>query len=1015
MLRIRPLRIAGLALLAASPLPAQFQDATRALGLGNEFYAAATGLGLGIAAPDVNNDGRVDLFVTNGFGLSPHLYLNLGPNLGFQLSDSLLPPLPSVEMSGVVFADYDNDGDVDLYITTDNEFADLNGVNPADGPANLLLHNELMENGGVILPGQPLFSERAAAAGVDDLAASPLGAYPGLRATSAAWLDYDRDGWVDLFVGHAVLNASGDAANANRLYRNNGDGTFSDVTALAGINDGSNTLLNRPTMAVVAADFTGDLWPDLYVVNANDDTPYYQDVYYINNGDGTFSAAPNAGNWASHSGWGRGIAAGDPDRDGDLDLYIADRFTTPNSPTPGNVLLANIGGSFRGDWASRLNVSGEDSWGTAFVDLNYDTWEDLVAATETGSGVLVFGNLSGRSFGDFTQIAGMGEPGEYRGLAIADLDGDGDEDIVAVRHNDTLRAFLNEVPSFFPTLRIRLEGTRSNRSGIGARVSITTDLGTFGTQVLGGSSSHSQDSLEVVMPAASASNSRVDLVRVDWPSGQVSQMRYVPPGGIVPFKEDDLEEYGFEDVTGQAGVADEMHNKWGACWADYDGDGDLDLYVVNTDENTLFEQVAPGQFVDVTAQTGAGDPYIAMRNVFADYDRDGDLDFYSHNFVQSTLYQNNNNVYTDVNAQSGAGLQMPNGTGMSWVDFDNDGWLDIHAVGFNDPGTDWNVLLRNNGDGTFSDAQPGSGIPYNGESMGQHWVDWNNDGWQDFAQAAVRKHNDDFLYVNNGNGTFTDVTVSSGMLAQIEDGSSGAAAAWGDYDNDGWLDLCLTEVTVGSVKTLPNRFYIFHNNGDGTFTEVSEELGMWPLPTEQYVDFWEAGWADWNNDGWLDLAIGCVGPNLFFLNNGDGTFTDIAAEIGANNLAEGKAIIFGDYDEDGDLDFYLANRANLPPDMIGGQLFRNKGGSNHWLQIELKATVSNLDSIGARAWVTAGGMTRMAEISGGRGLFSQDSPILQFGLGSSTVADTVEVRWPSGRTLTLTNVAADQRLTLVEP
>ncbi len=472
-------------------------------------------------------------------------------------------------------------------------------------------------------------------------------------------------------------------------------------------------------------------------------------------------------------------------------------------------------------------------------------------------------------------------------------------------------------------------------------------------------------------------------------------------------------EYAFTEVTETAGVANAEHNHFGATWSDYDGDGRLDLYVVNDDTNTLYRNLGDGRFEDVTAATGAGDPWFAMRNVWADYDRDGDLDFYSHNFLQSTLYMQHRGVFYDVNAFSGAGLNMPNGTGAGWADYDNDGWLDLHACGFSGLGNNWNVLFHNNGDGTFTDLQPESGISYEGESMGQAWADYDNDGDLDLALAAVTMHYDHWLYRNNGDGTFTHVSVEAGITAAIEEGSSGAAVCWGDYDNDGWLDLVLTEVLLGSVKTEPERVYLFRNQGDGTFQELSVAAGIAPGPA--IFDFWEAGFFDWDNDGDLDLFLGAEGPNLFYRNNGDGTFTDIAPELGLDFPEEGKGVVFGDYDDDGDLDLYLVQRLEEEPFVIPCRLFRNEGGSNHWLQVELQGTLSNLDAIGTRVLVRAGGRSQIRELHAGRGLFSQDSPVLQFGLGPAATAASVTVRFPSGRILQFHDVAADQRLLAVEP
>ena len=478
------------------------------------------------------------------------------------------------------------------------------------------------------------------------------------------------------------------------------------------------------------------------------------------------------------------------------------------------------------------------------------------------------------------------------------------------------------------------------------------------------------------------------------------------------------QEYTFTDVTDAAGVADEGHIRWGSNWIDYDKDGRLDLYVVHgeapacdapEDANTLYRNNGDGTFTDVTAETGTGDCWVAMRNAWADYDNDGDLDFYSHNFLQSTLYRNDGGVFVDVNATSGAGINMEHGTGAAWADYDNDGDLDFHAVSF--PG--FNALMRNNGDGTFTDVQSSSGLSFPASAMGNMWADYDNDGDLDLALAAVTPYQT-VLYRNEGDGTFTDITVQAGIVT--EDGSSGAAVFWADYDNDGFFDLLLTEVILGSTKTTPLRMYLFHNRGDGTFEDKTEAAGLLPPDESGEVSNWDAAFADYDNDGDQDLYVSVQTQtgqgNFFYRNNGDETFTDIAEELGMNiGVGETKSSVWGDYDNDGDLDLFVMEALGKTDP---NRLFRNDGGSNHWLQVELVGTCSNRDAIGARLTLTNGGSLQVREVNGGTGLFSQHSPIQQFGLGTDTVADELRIDWPSGLTTTLTDVAADQRLTLVE-
>ena len=472
--------------------------------------------------------------------------------------------------------------------------------------------------------------------------------------------------------------------------------------------------------------------------------------------------------------------------------------------------------------------------------------------------------------------------------------------------------------------------------------------------------------------------------------------------------------YTFTNTTNSAGVSNDTYHHFGATWSDYDGDGLIDIYVVNgidpplngDDANTLFHNNGDGTFTDVTAITGTGDEYVAMRNVWGDYDRDGDLDLYSHNFVQSTLYQNNGNVFTDVNATSGAGLNMEKGTGAAWVDYDNDGWIDISATSF--PGT--NALLHNNGDGTFTNVTAAAGLHAAASAMGNVWGDIDDDGDLDLAAAVVTQDDHTVLYRNNGDGTFSDITQAAGLILEL--GSSTSSVNFADYDNDGDNDFLITEVRLGSAKTtLPNRIYLFQNDGTGTFTDVTTSVGINPIGA---TDFYDAAFADFDNDGDLDLYVGSTDvANILYENDGTGHFTDVAASHGVDLPDVGMGVIWGDYDNDGNIDLYVVQEpADQNP--IGNVLLHNEGGPNNWLQVELAGTCSNLDGIGAVLTLTNNGISQRRDIQAGSGFFSQNTLVQQFGLGSDTVADELVVRWPSGLVSTLTGIAANQRITVTE-
>ena len=475
---------AGAAVPARFP-PLRFADVSIESGVSGDTYHSRSAHSLGVNWIDVDRDGRPDLFAVGGDPeFPPRLFRNLGDGT-FEAAHHLIPKLPAYEMSGSVFADYDydNDGDADIYVYTDRQQWYLHGSNVPDGPPNLLLRNLLAEHGGRVPAGRPLFEEVAAAAGVDDRAAEPFGEQPAYRTKAAAWLDYDRDGCVDLFVGHTVMNRAGLEAQRDRLYRNRCDGTFETVAV--------PTSALRSGFVVLGAHLDGDLWPDLYVANVSFDLawPHHWDQIYRNrNGvleELSPEAIPGVGDDAQAA---MGIDVADVNLDGRWDLYISDLLdgTPHESPPWGNVLyLGGEGALLHDNVAVAAGVAGDDSWGVNFLDVDHDGWEDLYVATMMGAASeLLFAN---NRDGTFTNVAaGAGYlTGDSRGSAVADYDGDGDLDIAVVNHHVcgntrptcSLQLLRNDTPAAGGWLQLRLTGTPSNRDAIGAVVRVRAPAG----------------------------------------------------------------------------------------------------------------------------------------------------------------------------------------------------------------------------------------------------------------------------------------------------------------------------------------------------------------------------------------------------------------------------------------------------------------------------------------------------------------------------------------------------------
>ena len=501
----------------------------------------------------------------------------------------------------------------------------------------------------------------------------------------------------------------------------------------------------------------------------------------------------------------------------------------------------------------------------------------------------------------------------------------------------------------------------------------------------------------------------------------------------------------------------------GVALLDYDNDGRLDIFFVNgarIDDpmprggrpdksapkywNRLYHQNPDGTFTDVTEKAGlTGMPQnrYGMGVAVGDYDNDGFEDIYVTAYGGNTLYHNNGDgTFTDVTAKAGveaAGWS----TSAGFFDYDNDGKLDLfvaryldwsfdddHFCGEHKPGGRsychpdnfrgiTNILYHNNGDGTFTDVSRKAGIANpEGKSLGVAFADFDGDGWSDIyvANDSVQC----FLYRNNRDGTFTDVSLTAGVGFN-EDGKTfaGMGVDFSDFDNDGLPDIVVTDLS-------DQRYLLFRNNGDGTFTDITNASGLGGA-TLKYSG-WSVRLADLDNDGWKDLFVAqghvmdnieVTSPNLKYLQpplllgNVRGHFTGLEAGPALKAPWAGRGAAFGDIDNDGALDIVVTN--------IGQKAYmlHNEGGNrNSWIGVRARGRKSNRDGIGARVKVvSASGLTQYYTINTAAGYLSASDKRLIVGLGADKLARTVEIRWPSGALQRFENVAAGQRIEAAEP
>lgn len=499
----------------------------------------------------------------------------------------------------------------------------------------------------------------------------------------------------------------------------------------------------------------------------------------------------------------------------------------------------------------------------------------------------------------------------------------------------------------------------------------------------------------------------------------------------------------FTDVTAEAGLTYQHAQQpasafrqpievaGGVAAGDYDGDGWVDLYVVRGDigPNLLFHNRGDGTFEEVGQQAGVAIIGQSAGPLFADLDGDGRLDLFVGGINGTPVYvfhNEGNGTFTDVTAASGISVPPPRDTfGATAADYDRDGNLDLFLAHwassfFGIPDTSSFHLWRNTGAGVFTDVTLAAGLVPEGPndnlfSFTGNFVDIDSDGWPDLLIAA------DFgtsrVYRNLRNGTFANATDRT----VITDGN-GMGAAVGDYDEDGDLDWFVSSiwdpdgVAEGNWDTTGNRLY--RNRGDGSFEDATDEAGV-------RVGYW--GWGstfqDFDNDGHLDLfqvngfgdssahetAEFFADPTRLFVGNGDGTFTERAAELGIADTGEGRGVVAFDYDHDGDLDLFIDNQGT-------SRLYRNDGGNaQHWLDVALRGRAPNTEAIGARVRVTPDGRTtQLRELRAGSNYASQDPAEAHFGLGSARSA-TVEIIWPDGARSVRERVGPDQRLVIGQP
>ena len=466
----------------------------------------------------------------------------------------------------------------------------------------------------------------------------------------------------------------------------------------------------------------------------------------------------------------------------------------------------------------------------------------------------------------------------------------------------------------------------------------------------------------------------------------------------------------FTDVSQAAGVhqretpIDVNSGAWmgpGTAAVDYDNDGCwMDIFVVGDGglPNALYHNNGDGTFMEIADKAGIANTPNGRGCVWFDYNNDGWRDLYVTCAGPNYLFENNGDcTFTDVSEQAGI-ADVQHGTSIAVADYDHDGWLDIYVSNWgrpvsllvSNPAPKINVLYRNKGDGTFEEVTHSAGVADDGIAWGAIFFDYDGDTWADLFVA--NDHGPDKLYRNRGDGTFADVSEQSGIVTLIAGKPTGAMGLCvGDYDNDADLDLFVTNYDAD---------LLWRNNGDGTFTNVAEAVGV----ANEGVG-WYASFVDYDNDGYLDLYVvnGDVdnsqktNRNRLYHNDRNGKFVDRSDQFNTTADVVGRGATSGDFDNDGDVDFYIVNNT-------GNTLLQNDLDPNTWriqsknrrIKIRLIGTKSNRDGIGTRVTVALGNNVQTQELICGTGFLGSDSLELEFGFGPVYTLGSITLAWPSG-------------------
>jgi len=1013
---------------------------------------------------DKNQVSTTGLFFDyDGDGWQDLLVVRLGQSLLFknQQNDTFVDVTKQAginkranSLSAIAF-DYNGDGFLDIYFG--NYFRDINMFQlntdkvlhdswetSRNGGANVFYHNN----------GNGTFTEKTKEVGLEDTG----------WTMAIAHGDYDNDGWQDIYIANDY--------GPDKLFRNTGKGSFEDVT------DRAIGVDTKKGMNAEFGDFDNDGDLDIFVTNVTEKFLYECNMFWLNNGNGTFTDVSEELNTCD-TGWGWGGKFFDYDNDGYLDLYVANGF---------------FKGQGKGNY---LDILLPALWETGENPSNPAVWPPLngmgIAGLEKNQ---LFTNVQGKTFVR-EEKGGVDVPKDSRGVYTVDFNNDGLVDLFVTNQDDETILFQNQVRNDNHWAIIDLVGKSPNTDAVGARIKIKIGRKTMmrevnsGNGFAGGSSKRQHFGL--------GKYSEIEEMYIRWPNGEEQSFRSIKADRIIRVKQGQRTILpdgstailsgasttpAFKDVTKSAGTGHLHHGPvvderlrnlgpWftalgaGGAVGDYNNDGYEDIYVTNSvkgQNNILYRNNGDFTFTDVAIQAGVAtlndEHNFSMTALFFDFDNDGWKDLVVARSGLSLIFKNKRDgTFEDITHL----VKMPsprNPVALVAFDYDRDGDLDLY-FGCYFPDVDltdlsssksstnilhesWetarnggsNFLLENQGGGRFVDKTAVANLSDTGWTLAIGTGDFDKNGFPDIYVA--NDFGTDKIYRNNGNGTFVDYSLQ----AIGTDTKKGMNVDIGDYDNDGWLDIYVTNITEPFLQECN---MLWRNNGDFTFTDVSAPTGTCDTDWG-----WGAKFIDYDNNGLLDLYVlnGFISAgekdyidilmpimldsddmlsntmnwpplndmsfsgyesNVLFRNEGGHSFIDVAKENGVNSNSDGRGLMIADFDNDGAQDMYVLN-ANQEAIM-----YRNLIGSeNNWIEIRLQGKKSNRDGIGTRLTFYSTQGLRYRETNAGNGFEGQSTSFVHAGFEALEKVEKIIVEWPSGKTQEFKDVKTRAGYLLVE-